>query len=90
MCYILNRRSLRTRKSVSFCDSVILPDEEEVQPTEDPFSKYLQPMTPRMSMAPKGYSVLDAIPDDDSFTAQAEAGSDTVFSPAAFDSKFIV
>ncbi|XP_071121145.1 microtubule-associated protein futsch-like isoform X2 [Mytilus edulis] len=79
------RRSLRTRKSVSFCDSVILPDEEEVQPTEDPFSKYLQPMTPRMSMAPKGYSVLDAIPDDDSFTAQAEAGSDTVFSPAAFN-----
>ncbi|XP_063442110.1 myb-like protein X isoform X2 [Mytilus trossulus] len=79
------RRSLRTRKSVSFCDSVIVPDEEEVQPTEDPFSKYLQPMTPRMSMAPKGYSVLDAIPDD-SFTAQAEAGSDTVFSPAALNS----
>ncbi|XP_052085181.1 uncharacterized protein LOC127722331 [Mytilus californianus] len=76
------RRSLRTRKSVSFCDSVIVPDEDEVQPSEDPFSKYLQPMTPRMSMAPKGYSVLDAIPDDDSFTAHAEAGSDTVFSPA--------
>ena len=55
------RRSTRTRKSVSFCDSVIVTEEDNSDtvegkennqtdvPTEDPFSKYLQPMTPRMS-----------------------------------------
>ena len=55
--------------------------EEEKIEDQDPFSKYLQPMTPRMSMAPKGYSVLDAIPDDDSFTTKTEANYVLTFSP---------
>lgn len=38
-------------------------------------------MTPRMSMAPKGYSVLDAIPADDSFAKKAEANYQLTFSP---------
>lgn len=72
---------MRARKSVSFCDTVVVPEsKEETTVDQDPFSKYLQPMTPRMSMAPRGYSVLDALPDD-SFSAQAEAGSDLTFSP---------
>jgi hypothetical protein len=52
--------------------------EEEKIEDQDPFSKYLQPMTPRMSMAPKGYSVLDAIPDDDSFTTTQHSDVHTI------------